>query len=76
MAETLDDARKRKHESWLRDWANGLAHCLECDHEYTNAQVIVIEDEKSCPSCKSPENKKYYYCPSDGSSGCECEVCS
>ena len=72
MTETLEDLRKRKHQEWLRDWRNGLAYCLECDHEYTNSQTIVNDDEKSCPNCKKPESKKYYYCPEDGSNGCDC----
>jgi hypothetical protein len=49
----------------LKDSREGLAFCNHCDAEYTDAQVITIEDEKSCPECKNPEKKTYYY-PKDG----------
>lgn len=61
-----------RRRQWIKDWSEGLASCLECDHDYTDAQIVVINDEKSCPNCKKPEHKKYYYCPDDGSKGCEC----
>ncbi len=73
MSETIEEMQKRRHRVWIRDWSDGLAYCRECDHEYTNAQTIIVDEEKSCPNCKKPENKTYYYCPEDGSRGCECK---
>jgi hypothetical protein len=69
----LDTMRKERHERWLRDWSEGLASCYHCDEDYINAQVIVIDDEKSCPHCKNPERKTYYYCEEHGSKDDDCK---
>ena len=45
----------------LKDRRAGLAYCNLCANEYTNAEIVTIEDELSCPHCKKPENKTYYY---------------
>jgi len=72
MSDSLEAIRETNRKRWLMDWHNGLASCLNCDHEYINAQAILHNDEKSCPNCKEPENKRYYFCPIDGSSQCDC----
>lgn len=69
----LDKARQEKKKLWLSNWSEGLAYCYHCDQEYTDAQVIVHEDEKSCPQCKNPERKTYYYCKEHGSPDDDCE---
>jgi predicted Zn-ribbon and HTH transcriptional regulator len=51
------ERRKREHEDCLA----GLAYCNMCGKEYTNAEIVTIEDELSCPHCKEPENKTIYY---------------
>jgi len=73
MSGVLEKMRKERHERWIRDWSERLACCLNCDKEYTDAQVIVVDEEKSCPHCKVPEHKMYYYCSEHGSSGDDCE---
>lgn len=73
MSDVLEKMRKERHERWIRDWSERLACCLNCDKEYTDAQVIVVNDEKSCPHCKEPEHKMYYYCEEHGSSDDDCE---
>ena len=45
----------------------------ENDEEYTDAQIIVVNEEKSCPHCKEPEHKYYYYCEEHGSSEDDCK---
>lgn len=69
----LTKYQKERHQRWIRDWSDGLAYCCNCDNEYTKAQVIVVNEEKSCPHCKEPENKTYYYCEEHGSSDDDCE---
>lgn len=64
--------QEAKHKAWLRDWKDGLASCNECDCDYRNNEVEVVNGEKCCPHCLFPEDKTYYYCPEDGSKGCEC----
>ena len=68
---------KRKIEAnrrWLADWGSGLAYCNMCNHEYADLQAVTIDDESSCPGCKKPEDKSYYYCAEHGDSECrECE---
>jgi hypothetical protein len=61
------------HRRWMRDWADGLAYCLKCDGEYTNAQKLIIDDTEHCPHCKSDYGKKYYYCDTHGSPDDDCE---
>jgi hypothetical protein len=73
MSDLLENMRKERRERWLRDWSDGLASCYYCDKEYTDAQVIIVEEEKSCPHCKVPEHKMYYYCTEHGSSNDDCE---
>jgi len=68
----LDDMRSQRHKRWLLDWADNLAYCNNCVKEYKESEIVVIEDEKSCPHCKLPENKTYYYCPESGSKDCKC----
>ena len=69
----LDELKRERHKRWMRDWSDRLAYCYHCDHEYTDAQVIVHEEEKSCPNCKNPEQKTYYYCEEHGSPDDDCE---
>lgn len=69
----LADLQKKRHQAWMRDWSEGLACCYHCDTEYTDAQVIVVDEEKSCPNCKNPERKTYYYCKEHGSPDDDCE---
>lgn len=57
----LEDMRKERRAQILKDTREGLAFCNQCDGEYTDIQTITIEDEKSCPHCKNPENKTYYH---------------
>lgn len=45
----------------LKDRRAGLAYCNLCANEYTSVEIVTIEDELSCPHCKKPENKTYYY---------------
>jgi formylmethanofuran dehydrogenase subunit E len=45
----------------LKDRRTGLAYCNMCGKEYTNAEIVSIEDELSCPHCKKPETKTIYY---------------
>jgi hypothetical protein len=73
MSDVLETMRKERHQRWLRDWSDGLACCYYCDKEYTDAQVVVVNEEKSCPYCKEPERKTYYYCKEHGSSNDDCE---
>jgi hypothetical protein len=69
----LTDYQKKKHQLWMKEWGDRLACCSNCDEEYTDAQVIVVNEEKSCPHCKKPEYKTYYYCEEHGSSDDDCE---
>jgi hypothetical protein len=69
----LDEIRRKRRELWLKNWSERLAWCLNCDGEYTDAQVIVVNEEKSCPHCKEPERKMYYYCEEHGSSEDDCK---
>jgi hypothetical protein len=69
----LEELRKKRHQRWMQDWSDGLASCYYCGEEYTDAQVIVHKEEKSCPHCKEPERKTYYYCKEHGSSDDDCE---
>jgi hypothetical protein len=57
----LEDMRKEKRENVYKATQEGLANCKHCDGDYVRNQVIIIEDEKSCPYCKNPEYKTYYY---------------
>jgi predicted Zn-ribbon and HTH transcriptional regulator len=66
----LNERKKEANRRWFKDWGEGLAYCNECDHEYTDLQAVIIEEESSCPSCKNPERKTYYYCAEHGTSGC------
>jgi hypothetical protein len=70
---TYKSARQEKKKLWLSNWSEGLAYCYHCDHEYTDAQAIEHKDEKSCPNCKNPERKTYYYCKEHGSPDDDCE---
>jgi hypothetical protein len=70
---TLQGIRLEKRKRWLKDWSEGLAFCYHCDNEYTDSQTIVVKEEKSCPHCKEPERKTYYYCKEHGSSHDDCE---
>lgn len=72
MSQSLEERSRERYLRWQNDWADGLAYCYHCGEEYTDAQSIVHNEEKSCPHCKEPENKTYYYCPDDGRHGCEC----
>lgn len=73
MSDLLAKMRKDRHDRWIRDWSDGLANCHTCDTDYTKAQVIIHNDEKSCPNCKSPENRTFYYCEEHGSSNDDCD---
>lgn len=61
MSSLLEQLVAKRHARHLKELREGLAYCNHCGGEYTDAQVIVIEDEKSCPNCKKPEMKTYYY---------------
>jgi hypothetical protein len=70
----LNERIKESRRRWLSDWGSGLAYCNMCDHEYTDLQAVTIDDESSCPACKKPEDKSYYYCAEHGTSVCaECK---
>ena len=70
----LNERIKESRRRWLKDWGEGLAYCYHCDHEYTDLQAVIIDEELSCPGCKNPERKTYYYCAEHGTSVCkECE---
>lgn len=69
----LDEMRRERHKRWMQDWSDRLAYCYHCGEEYTNAQVIVHNEEKSCPHCKEPERKTYYYCEEHGSPDDDCK---
>lgn len=71
--EILEEMRRKRRQLWLDAWADRLAYCYHCGEEYTDAQVIVHEEEKSCPHCKNPERKTYYYCEEHGSPDDDCE---
>lgn len=58
---SLELLRTERRRAWLKDCADGLGYCRNCNHEYTNAQMTVIADEASCPKCKEPESKTLYY---------------
>ena len=68
----IEQLQRERRQRWLRDWGAGLASCYYCDKEYTDAEVIVVNEEKSCPHCKEPERKSYYYCKEHGSSDDDC----
>jgi hypothetical protein len=70
FAEELNTIRIQRLERWLRDWKDGLAYCNHCVKEYKDSDIVVIDEEKSCPHCKVPENKTYYYCPETGAENC------
>jgi phage FluMu protein Com len=69
----IEQLQRERRQRWLRDWGVGLASCYYCDKEYADAEVIVLNEEKSCPHCKEPERKTYYYCKEHGSSSDDCE---
>ena len=69
----LEQLQRERHQRWIKNWSERLACCLNCDEEYTDAQVIVVNEEKSCPHCKEPEHKYYYYCEEHGSSDDDCK---
>ena len=69
----LEKMRKERHERWIRDWSDGLAACYHCDEDYTDAQVIMVNGENSCPNCKNLERKTYYYCKEHGSKDDDCK---
>jgi hypothetical protein len=73
LSDLLAKMRKDRHDRWIRDWSDGLASCYHCDTDYTIAEIVVINEEKSCPHCKNPEHKTYYYCKEHGSSNDDCE---
>lgn len=58
---SLELLREERRRAWLKDTADGLGYCRACNHEYTNAEMVVIADEASCPGCKKPESKTLYY---------------
>ena len=61
------------NRQWMQDWGSGLAYCNDCGHEYVDLQAVTIDNESSCPGCKKPEWKTYYYCAEHGDSQCpEC----
>ena len=70
MSNLLDELRERNRERWIAAWRDRLGNCRNCDMDYIDSQAVVIDDEKSCPNCKKPEDKSYYYCEEHGSSGC------
>ena len=69
----LEQLQRERHKRWMQNWSDGLASCYHCDEEYTDAQVIVVNEENSCPHCKNPERKTYYYCKEHGSSNDDCK---
>ena len=66
----LNERVRNSHIRWIKDWGEGLARCYNCDHEYTDVEVVFVNDEFSCPGCNEPENKIYYYCAEHGAFGC------
>ena len=73
MSETLRERGIKRRKAWIKNWSEGLAFCYYCDKEYTDAEVVVINEEKSCPHCKNIERKTYYYCKEHGSPDDDCE---
>ena len=67
----LNERIKANRKRWYKDWGEGLAHCNECDYDYTDLEAVMIDDESSCPNCKKPEHKTYYYCSEHGAPGCK-----
>ena len=63
----------QRRKAWIKAWAEGLACCYYCDKEYTDSEVIVVNEEKSCPHCKNPERKTYYFCKEHGSRDDDCK---
>lgn len=68
--------QKDRDERRMRNWQNRLAYCFHCDEEYTDAEVILVNGDESCPRCKKPERKTYYYCVDHGSNIDDCEKSS
>jgi hypothetical protein len=57
----LEEMMAQRRLRVAKDMRDGLANCKHCDGDYVENQVIIIEDEKSCPYCKNPEFKTYYH---------------
>lgn len=71
MAIDLEVMRKERTLRYLDSWSKRLGYCNRCDHEYYASEAIVINDEKSCPSCKVVEDVSYYYCQEHGTAVCQ-----
>ena len=74
MSITLSDLQLARHALWMKEWADGLAYCRNCDKEYTDLQTLIVDTDPFCPHCKQDEDKTYYYCKEHGGSVCkECD---
>jgi hypothetical protein len=69
----LENRGIQRRKLWIKSWSEGLACCYHCGEEYTDNQVIVHNEENSCPHCKNPERKTYYYCKEHGSAEDDCK---
>ena len=74
MSITFSDLQLARHALWMKEWADGLAYCRNCDKEYTDLETLIVDNDPFCPHCKQDEDKAYYYCKEHGGSVCkECD---
>jgi len=73
MSAPLTEARIQQHREWIAAWTEGLAYCLNCAAEYTNAEAVYVDDIEVCPDCRTDIGKRYYYCKEHGSPDDDCE---
>lgn len=59
---SFDAIRREKIIRDHRAAVDRLGYCNYCDEEYTNAGVLIIDGEPSCPKCRESDSRTYYFC--------------